>query len=74
MNQRHESVWMAGKNSITNKYEPMRSSRRNTTSENCFKDRNLCQAECDRRNSGYERPSPLELIPDRTFNITNPLI
>jgi hypothetical protein len=72
MNQRNEMIWMAALNSITNEFEPMRSARRNTTSENSFFDRNLCQQECDKRNSGYERPSPLVLIPDRT-PIFNPL-
>lgn len=72
MNQRNDLVWTPGRSSETGEWEAHRTARRNTTSPNSYDSRILCEQECDRRNSGYERPSPLILIPDRTLNI-NPL-
>lgn len=72
MANRNDLIWTPGRSSETGDWESHRTSRRNTTAPNCFESRILCDRECDRRNDGYERPKPLDLIPDRT-PLFNPL-
>lgn len=72
MNTRNDLIWSALWNSETSEYEPQRQARRFSRADNSFADKAQAQAECDRKNSTFIKPSPLQLIPDRT-PIINPL-
>jgi hypothetical protein len=62
---KNDLVWVPGFDDREGEYVPMRQYRRYTTVKNSFESRILCQQECDRRNTKYERPSPSVLIPER---------
>lgn len=65
MSDSNQMGWAALLDTENNYYIPMRQARRFSRADNFFTDRNKCQDECDRRNTKYERPTPLELIPER---------
>jgi hypothetical protein len=68
---RNDQVWIPAINSITGLWEPMRQARRYTTVDKSHENKGKCQDVCDKYNvpRGYEKPTPLELIPDKTLKL-----
>lgn len=66
MAHRNEMVWTISKDVVENEYIPVRQARRITRADNSFESRIKCQEECDKRNIRYVRPTPLQLIPDKS--------
>lgn len=61
-------VWTFAKN-LDGQYEPMRQAKRYTRLDKSFENRAMAQMKCDELNGEtIDRPTPLELIPDKTKN------